>query len=213
MVGWVRRQGSRLGVLEGGVALQRLGERHAALGDELVAVEPAHTVTGRVRRSKCSEGACCVGAKGQWVGGFDGTAADRSSARVVLLLRASASAMPASGPSLLSRRFPPSARPAHATPRTPWRRPAERRPAKGSATRRTAAEGLTAAKRITIEDRANTARYNPRNVEPEPPRTTDGHFVRRAMPVSFQPKSQVIVCNASSMRPFSMHRTKTSSSL
>ena len=36
-----------------------------------------------------------------WVSGLDGRAADRSSFRAVLLLRASASAMPPSGPSLL----------------------------------------------------------------------------------------------------------------
>ena len=35
-----------------------------------------------------------------WVGGFDGRAADSRCLRVVLLLRASASAMPPSGPSL-----------------------------------------------------------------------------------------------------------------
>ena len=55
MGGWVRRQGSRPEVLEGGVALERLSERHAALGAELVAVEPAHTAKGRVRRGECSE--------------------------------------------------------------------------------------------------------------------------------------------------------------
>ena len=52
---WVRRQGSRLEVLEGGVALERLGERHANLGAELVVAEPAHTAKGRVRRGECSE--------------------------------------------------------------------------------------------------------------------------------------------------------------
>ena len=36
-----------------------------------------------------------------WAGGFDGRAADSSLVRVVLLFRASASAMPPSGPSLL----------------------------------------------------------------------------------------------------------------
>ena len=40
---WVQWQRSRPERLEGGVALERLGERHAALGAELVAVEPAHT--------------------------------------------------------------------------------------------------------------------------------------------------------------------------
>ena len=40
---WVRWQGSRHKVLEGGVALEGLGERHATLVAELVAVEPAHT--------------------------------------------------------------------------------------------------------------------------------------------------------------------------
>ena len=43
MGGWVRWQGSRPEVLEGGVALERLGERHAALGAELVVAEPALT--------------------------------------------------------------------------------------------------------------------------------------------------------------------------
>ena len=41
---WVRWQGSRHEVREGGIALQGLGERHATLGAEVVAVEPAHTV-------------------------------------------------------------------------------------------------------------------------------------------------------------------------
>ena len=45
MDGWVRWRGSRLEELEGGVALERLGERHAALGAELVEFEPAHTAT------------------------------------------------------------------------------------------------------------------------------------------------------------------------
>ena len=46
--------GSRLEPLEGGVDLERLSERHAALAAELVAVEPAHTAKGRVRRGECS---------------------------------------------------------------------------------------------------------------------------------------------------------------
>ena len=44
MGGWVRWQGSRLELLEGGIALQGLGERHATLGAEVVAAEAAHTV-------------------------------------------------------------------------------------------------------------------------------------------------------------------------
>ena len=56
---WVQWQGSRLEPLEGGVALERLGERHAALAAELVAVEPAHTAKGSVSRGAGSEGACC----------------------------------------------------------------------------------------------------------------------------------------------------------
>ena len=51
---WVRWLGSRPELFEGRVALERLGERHAALGAELVVVEPAHTAQGRVRRSRCS---------------------------------------------------------------------------------------------------------------------------------------------------------------
>ena len=43
MGGWVRWQGSRPERLEGGVALQGLGERHATLRAEVVAVEAAHT--------------------------------------------------------------------------------------------------------------------------------------------------------------------------
>ena len=40
-----------------------------------------------------------------WAGGFDGRAADSSVLRVVLLFRASASAMPPSGPRLLPARL------------------------------------------------------------------------------------------------------------
>ena len=54
LIKWVRRQGGRPEVLEGRVALEGLGERHAALGAEVVALEPAHTVKGKVRRSKFS---------------------------------------------------------------------------------------------------------------------------------------------------------------
>ena len=43
MGGWFRWQGSILEPLEGGVALEGLGERHATLGAELVVLEPAHT--------------------------------------------------------------------------------------------------------------------------------------------------------------------------
>ena len=52
---WVRWQGSRLELLEVGVALERLSERHATLGAELVVAEPAHTAKERVRRGECSE--------------------------------------------------------------------------------------------------------------------------------------------------------------
>ena len=45
----VQGQGSRHEVLEGGVALEGLGDRHAALGAEPVAAEPTHTAKGRVR--------------------------------------------------------------------------------------------------------------------------------------------------------------------
>jgi hypothetical protein len=41
--GWVRWQGSRLELHEGGVALEGLGERHASLGAEVVEVEAAQT--------------------------------------------------------------------------------------------------------------------------------------------------------------------------
>ena len=58
---WVRWPGSKREPLQGRVALEGLGERHATLGAELVFVEPARTAKGRVRRSKGSEGACCGG--------------------------------------------------------------------------------------------------------------------------------------------------------
>ena len=52
---WLRWQGSRPELFEGLVALEGLSERHAALGAELVEVEPAHTAKGRVRRGECRE--------------------------------------------------------------------------------------------------------------------------------------------------------------
>ena len=58
---WVRLQGSRLELLQGCVALDRLGERHAPLGAELAEAEPAHTAKGIVRGGECSEGACYRG--------------------------------------------------------------------------------------------------------------------------------------------------------
>ena len=69
MDGWVRWQGSRPELLEGGVALQSLGERHATLGAELVVVEPAHTAKekggweGQVQHV-C---ACCRTVRRGWV--------------------------------------------------------------------------------------------------------------------------------------------------
>jgi hypothetical protein len=41
MGGWVRWQGSRLQLLEGGVALEGLGERHAILRAEVVVFKAA----------------------------------------------------------------------------------------------------------------------------------------------------------------------------
>ena len=45
MASWVRWQGGGLELLEGGVALERLGERRAILGAELAEFEAAHTAT------------------------------------------------------------------------------------------------------------------------------------------------------------------------
>jgi hypothetical protein len=50
---------------------------------------------------RCTEARRAREDRDAWAGGFDGRAADVSSVRVVLLLRASASAMPPLGPSLL----------------------------------------------------------------------------------------------------------------
>ena len=100
MGGSVRLKGSGLERLEGGVALDGLGERHAALGAELVAAEPARTA-----QSNCEKGRVQRGCMMWWLkaraSGFDCRAADSSFFRVMLLLSASASAMPPSGPSLL----------------------------------------------------------------------------------------------------------------
>ena len=52
---WVQWQGSRPERLQGGVALERLGERQAAFGAELVVAEPAHTAKGREKKSECRE--------------------------------------------------------------------------------------------------------------------------------------------------------------
>jgi hypothetical protein len=54
---------------------------------------------------RCTEARRAGKDRDAWAGGFDGRAADSSVLRVVLLLRASASAMPPSGPSLLSLRL------------------------------------------------------------------------------------------------------------
>ena len=47
--------------------------------------------------------ACVLSGCKAWAGGFDGRAADYSSVRIVLPLRASASAMPPAGPRLLPK--------------------------------------------------------------------------------------------------------------
>ena len=96
---WVRWQGSRPELCEGRVALEGLGERHATLGAEGVAVEPVHTAK-EGEKGECSE-RCMRCGRDAWASGFDGRAADVSDVRVVLPLRASASAMPPSGPRLL----------------------------------------------------------------------------------------------------------------
>ena len=96
-----RWQGSRLERREGRVALEGLGERHATLRTEVVVAEAAHTAKD-AEKGECSERACCWGLDArarEWV--RDGRAADSSDVRVVLLLRASASAMPAAGLRLL----------------------------------------------------------------------------------------------------------------
>ena len=51
-----RWQGSRLELLEGGIALEGLGERHAALGAEVVATEPAHTAKGKGEMGRVQRG-------------------------------------------------------------------------------------------------------------------------------------------------------------
>eukprot|EP00964_Phaeocystis_antarctica_P009611 scaffold5230_cov55-Phaeocystis_antarctica.AAC.3 len=98
-----RWQGSRLERFEGRVALEDLDERHAGRGAEFVAVEAAQTAK-EGEQGKRSERACCCG-RDAWAGGFDGRAADLSDVRVVLLLSASAIAMPPAGPSSLQRRL------------------------------------------------------------------------------------------------------------
>ena len=60
MGGWVRWQGSRPEPLQGSVALEGLGERHATLGAELVFGEAAHTA----KRKGEKEQVRAMGAKG-----------------------------------------------------------------------------------------------------------------------------------------------------
>ena len=57
---WVRWQGSRLERREGRVALERLGERHAFRGAEVVGAEAAQTAK-EGEKGECSERACCGG--------------------------------------------------------------------------------------------------------------------------------------------------------
>ena len=54
MGGWVRWQGSRLQLREGGVALEGLGERHASLGAEVVDAEAAQTAKEKVKRASAA---------------------------------------------------------------------------------------------------------------------------------------------------------------
>jgi hypothetical protein len=65
---WVRWQGSRLQRLEGGVALEGLGKRHAILGAELVELEAAQTAKEKVKRaSAVSMHAVGPQGMGRWV--------------------------------------------------------------------------------------------------------------------------------------------------
>ena len=73
MGGWVRSQGSRPELLEGGVALERLGERHATLGAELVEAEPAHTAKGKGKEGASAASLHAVGLKeNRWVASIAG---------------------------------------------------------------------------------------------------------------------------------------------
>ena len=56
MGGRVQWQGSRLELLEVGVALERLGERHATLGADPVVAEAAHTAKGKVKKGQVQRG-------------------------------------------------------------------------------------------------------------------------------------------------------------
>eukprot|EP00964_Phaeocystis_antarctica_P071957 scaffold43949_cov50-Phaeocystis_antarctica.AAC.3 len=98
-----RWQGSRQERREGRVALEDLGERHARRGADVVNLEAAHTAK-EGEQGECSE-RCMPCGRDARASGFDGRAADLSDVRVVLLLRASASAMPPAGPRLLLPRL------------------------------------------------------------------------------------------------------------
>eukprot|EP00964_Phaeocystis_antarctica_P005891 scaffold3211_cov61-Phaeocystis_antarctica.AAC.1 len=58
MGGWVRWQGSRLERREGRVALERLGDRHASRGADLVPAEAAHTAKEGKERARAASVAC-----------------------------------------------------------------------------------------------------------------------------------------------------------
>ena len=71
MGGWVQWQGSIHERLEGRIFLEGLGDRHATLGAEVVAVEAAHTAK-EVDKGQCSERACCRAVRHGRVGSMAG---------------------------------------------------------------------------------------------------------------------------------------------
>ena len=81
---WVQMQGSRLELLEGRIALERLGERHASRGAEVVVVEAAQT--GKEgEKGECSERVCCAALTHGRVGSrWQGSRLERREGRVAL---------------------------------------------------------------------------------------------------------------------------------
>eukprot|EP00964_Phaeocystis_antarctica_P001631 scaffold860_cov57-Phaeocystis_antarctica.AAC.1 len=81
---WVRWQGSRPERREGRVALERLGERHAFHGAEVVVAEAAHTAK-EGEKGECSARACCAAVTHGRVGSrWQGSRPERREGRVAL---------------------------------------------------------------------------------------------------------------------------------
>ena len=98
MGGLVRWKGSRLEIREGRVLLEGLGDRHATLGAELVAVEAAHTAKAGEQGKGCERGARKKANPYPWFEGLP-SCAHLSVVSVVFVFSAAATSAPPAAPS------------------------------------------------------------------------------------------------------------------